>query len=125
MIEVMNDTDLGVSMFKDVLDEVLHQVLQGKGEQRHGHGAKMLNQPWRALADQHGAGFLTGQAAKKLGEAAMLRAAGKMSADKYEQEVMGAMAYSAFALMHGRLKDEEIDLVDHPALAVLRKASEC
>lgn len=75
----------------------IKQATFGKGE-RHGGAAKpFLEQPWHMLAEQHGVGFLTGQAAKKIGEAA----AGKTGAD-WERELLGAVVYLGMALIYHR-----------------------
>lgn len=75
----------------------IQQAAFGKGE-RHGGAAKpFLEQPWHLLAEQHGVGFLTGQAAKKVGEAA----AGKTGAD-WDREVLGAVVYLGMSLIFHR-----------------------
>lgn len=48
-------------------------------------------------AHMHGRGFLTGQAAKKLEEAASTR-----SGVAFEQEVLGAIVYLGMAILHER-----------------------
>lgn len=110
---IMRDTDAGIEMMRNVLDEALEQCTEGKGQQRHGHGTKLLDQPWRSLALAHGAGFLTGQASKKLGEAAKMQAYGEFTPLQYERELLGAIVYTVFAIMHGRLQDGA--LADAPA----------
>lgn len=101
----IRDLDPGVDMLRNVLDEALEQCIGGKGNERHGHGSKLLSQPWLFLAAQHGAGFLTGQACKKLCEAASMYAKGDFTAEQYEREVLGAIVYSAFAIVYGRMRD--------------------
>lgn len=104
-MSIMRDTDAGIEMLRNVLDEALEQCTEGKGNQRHGHGSKLLDQPWRSLALAHGGGFLTGQASKKLGEAAAMLARGEFTAAQYERELLGTIVYTAFAIIHGRLQD--------------------
>lgn len=72
----------------------IEQAMFGKGE-RHG-GAKIdfLEQPWMHYAKMHGRGFLTGQAAKKLEEAASTR-----NGEAFMQEVRGAIVYLGMALI--------------------------
>lgn len=72
----------------------IEQAMFGKGE-RHG-GAKIdfLEQPWMHYAEMHGRGFLTGQAAKKLEEAASTR-----NGEAFMQEVRGAIVYLGMALI--------------------------
>jgi hypothetical protein len=87
----------------EVLFDVINQVVHGKGE-RHGGGIiPFYEQPWYHYAKLHGRGFLTGQAAKKLEEAASLR-----SGEKFYNEVCGAIAYAAMSILFERelLKDQ-------------------
>ncbi len=72
----------------------IDQAMYGKGE-RHG-GAKIdfLEQPWMHYAKMHGRGFLTGQAAKKLEEAASTR-----TGEAFAQEIRGAIVYLGMALI--------------------------
>jgi len=102
----IRDLDRGVEMFRDVLDEVMEQVTAGKGEERHGHGTKLLDQPWRRLGRTHGVGFLTGQAAKKLEEAVTMKGRG-FTAMQVERELLGSIAYIAFSMMMQRELDGE------------------
>lgn len=83
-------------LLKDVLDAALQQVVSGKGMERHG-GEDLLNQPWRWISDAAGEGFLLGQALKKTQEAA------RMPSDRFEREILGAIAYLAFAVLKRRL----------------------
>ena len=48
----------------------IEQAMYGKGERHGGARTDFLEQPWLHYAKLHGPGFLTGQAAKKLEEAA-------------------------------------------------------
>ena len=97
--------DEGVDHFEQVLLEALQQVVAGKGEERHGHGLELYAQPWMTIASQVGNGFLTGQAIKKLMEAASTKDAEGYSRNQYERELLGAIAYTAFAIMHLRIED--------------------
>ena len=83
-------------LLQEVLDAALQQVVSGKGMERHG-GEDLLTQPWRWISDAAGEGFLMGQALKKTQEAT------RMPADRFEREVLGAIAYLAFAVLKRRL----------------------
>lgn len=52
-----------------VLQEARDQVLQGKGEQRHGRGRRFEEQATPKILDLFGPGYAAGQAAKKVEEA--------------------------------------------------------
>lgn len=52
-----------------MLRQAKEQVLQGKGEQRHGRGRKFKNQATPKILDLFGPGYAAGQATKKLEEA--------------------------------------------------------
>ena len=75
----------------------IEQAMRGKGERHGGATTPFLEQQWVALAKSHGIGFLTGQAAKKLNEAA----AGK-SGEAYERELLGAIVYIGMAILKHR-----------------------
>lgn len=100
-------TDLGLSydqmqvvvthpLFAPLLSAI-KQAAFGKGERHGGVSKPFLEQPWHALAEQHGVGFLTGQAAKKTGEAA----SGKTGGD-WEREILGAVVYLGMSLIFHR-----------------------
>lgn len=70
------------------------QAIYGKGK-RHGGGATpFLDQPIFHYARMHGRGFLTGQAAKKLEEAASTR-----DGEAFVTEVLGAIVYAGAAIL--------------------------
>lgn len=75
----------------------IEQAMYGKGERHGGALTPFLEQPWKHYADMHGRGFLTGQAAKKLEEAASTR-----EGKPFEQEVLGAIVYCGMAVIHER-----------------------
>ena len=83
-----------------VFAAVMQQVTSGKGAERHGRGADFLEQPWKKIADDYGEGFLLGQAAKKMQEAT--HATG-WDHDRWEREMLGALAYVGFAVVNRRL----------------------
>lgn len=72
----------------------IHQAMFGKGERHGGASVPFLDQPIFHYARMHGRGFLTGQAAKKLEEAAS-----KRHGEPFVQEVLGAIVYAAAALL--------------------------
>lgn len=80
-----------------ILLAAIQQAMYGKGERHGGNTTPFLEQPWHHYARMHGRGFLTGQAAKKLEEAASTR-----SGPAFEQEVLGAIVYLGMAVLHER-----------------------
>ena len=80
-----------------VLAAAIAQCLTGKGERHGGGRTAFLGQPWAHYAELHGRGFLTGQAAKKLEEAASTR-----SGSAFEAEALGAIVYIGMAILHER-----------------------
>ena len=82
-----------------VLLAAITQAMHGKGERHGGASTPFLEQPWRHYAQLHGRGFLTGQAAKKLEEAAS-----RLTGEAFEQEVLGAIVYAGMALLWEREK---------------------
>ena len=74
--------------------------MYGKGERHGGARTPFEEQPWVHYAKMHGRGFLTGQAAKKLEEAASTR-----TGASFETEVLGAMVYLGMAILHERKHD--------------------
>lgn len=83
------------AVFMAAIDQAMH----GKGERHGGARTPFLEQPWLHYAKMHGRGFLTGQAAKKLEEAASTR-----EGKAFETEVFGAMVYLGMAILHERSK---------------------
>ena len=83
---------------QDVFDAVIRQATRGKGVRHGGEATPFFDQPWTHYARMHGRGFLTGQAAKKLEEAASIK-----SGQDFENEVLGAIAYAAMAVLHERV----------------------
>lgn len=75
----------------------IHQAAFGKGKRHGGNVTPFADQPWVHYAKMHGRGFLTGQAAKKLEEAASTR-----DGDGFVTEVLGAMVYLGMAVLHER-----------------------
>ncbi len=75
----------------------IHQAMYGKGERHGGNVTPFTEQPWVHYAKMHGRGFVTGQAAKKLEEAASTR-----TGQPFENEVLGAMVYAGMAVLVDR-----------------------
>ena len=80
-----------------VLMAAIDQAMYGKGERHGGVSAPFLEQPWNHYAKMHGRGFLTGQAAKKLEEAASTR-----TGKAFEMEILGAIVYCGMSILHER-----------------------
>ena len=72
----------------------IEQAMYGKGRRHGGDSVPFLEQPIFHYAKMHGRGFLTGQAAKKLEEAASTR-----SGEAFRTEVLGAIVYLGAALI--------------------------
>ena len=96
----------GFSMLWDVLEEAFRQAYEGKGRQRHGgNGLDFTDQPIFTIARDHGIGFLTGQAAKKLAESHVLR---ELGSERAENELLGAIVYTAAAIMALRNLQDDV-----------------
>ena len=81
----------------------IEQAMFGKGERHGGARTPFLEQPWAHYVKLHGRGFATGQAAKKLEEAATTR-----TGVPFEQEVFGAMVYLGMAVLEDRRREAEL-----------------
>jgi hypothetical protein len=91
---------------QQVFDQAILQATKGKGERHGGDITPFLEQPWVHYGKMHGRGFLTGQAAKKLEEAASTK-----SGEAFKQEVLGAIVYAAMSILHAdEQKQLELDL---------------
>ncbi len=77
-----------------VLVAAIEQAMHGKGERHGGNVTPFNDQPWVHYSKMHGRGFLTGQAAKKLEEAASTR-----EGDAFVSECLGAIVYSGMAIL--------------------------
>jgi hypothetical protein len=80
---------------QQVFDMAIKQATEGKGERHGGDSVPFKDQPWVHYAKMHGRGFLTGQAAKKLEEAASIR-----HGEAFVQETLGAIVYLGMAVLH-------------------------
>ena len=92
--------------FVKVLADASKQVFEGKGEERHGHGLNLENQPWKLITDNVGTGFVIGQAMKKLME---LKTFSSSSTDEaltpqayasWRREALGVIVYTVMAIMY-------------------------
>ncbi len=82
----------------------IKQAMYGKGVRHGGATTPFLEQPWRHYAAMHGRGFLTGQAAKKLEEAASTK-----TGEAFANEVRGAIVYLGMALIFHEEKEAAAD----------------
>lgn len=80
-----------------VFVDAIQQAREGKGERHGGDETPFLEQPWAHYARMHGRGFLTGQATKKLEEAAHQR-----EGEAFESEVLGSIVYAGMAILKER-----------------------
>ena len=78
------------------LSAAILQATSGKGERHGGDATPFFDQLWLRVADTHGSGFLTGQAAKKLDEAV---ASHEPGTEGYRRELLGAIVYIGMALL--------------------------
>jgi len=98
---VMTDEDVAVQEhpLADVFEGAVRQAMFGKGVRHGGAQTPFLDQPWTHYARMHGRGFLTGQAAKKLEEAASTR-----HGEAFLTEMRGALVYIGMAILHEEQK---------------------
>ena len=81
-----------------ILKMAYGQASTGKGKERHANGRKFDDQPIMTIAKDHGLGYQTGQAEKKLKEAhTLLKLKGK---DAAIRELLGVINYTAAAIAH-------------------------
>lgn len=95
----------------------IEQAMNGKGKRHGGASIPFLDQPLFHYARMHGRGFLTGQAAKKLEEAASTR-----QGDAFDTEVLGALVYAGAAALDERMRHTKIvgvDLAVDPDMTVI------
>lgn len=97
MTNIEIDKEIANHPLFPVFMAAINQAVYGKGERHGGNRTPFLEQPWVHYAAMHGRGFLTGQAAKKLEEAASTR-----QGAAFEQEMLGAMVYSGMAVLKER-----------------------
>ncbi len=97
---------------QDIFDQCIEQAVSGKGEERHGHGADFMEQPWRQIADRQGLGFLMGQAEKKVGEASafLQKNPGRDGVEFWQKEIRGAINYLAMAMLFVEEQVAELEI---------------
>lgn len=83
----------------DILVQAYNQAAYGKGKERHGNGNSFETQPIAEIGRMVGVGFNTGQAIKKLQESS------RMEPDAACRELLGAIVYTASAIMLIREKE--------------------
>ena len=81
----------------EVMLSAVEQAMFGKGGRHGGNKTPFLKQPWVHYSNMHGRGFLTGQATKKLEEAASTR-----EGEAFITEVLGAIVYSGMSIIKER-----------------------
>lgn len=91
------DADLREHPLYPIFMDAIRQAMYGKGERHGGARTPFLEQPWVHYVKLHGRGFATGQAAKKLEEAASTR-----EGAAFESEVFGALVYIGMSVLHER-----------------------
>lgn len=89
----------------ETLMEAFRQASEGKGKERHGNGRPFLEQPIFTIAESHGAGFLTGQAVKKLCETPGLYE--NKGTEAAVRELLGAIVYTAAAVIYLQSGDDD------------------
>lgn len=77
-----------------VLRAAFDQAASGKGRERHATGQNFEDQPMQQINQLVGVGFSTGQAIKKIQEAR------RMAPDPAIRELLGAIVYTAGAIIH-------------------------
>ena len=80
-----------------VFMSAITQAMYGKGERHGGATIPFFRQQWLSQANLHGTGFLTGQCAKKIGEAASQNLD---DAEAFQREALGAIVYAGMAILH-------------------------
>jgi hypothetical protein len=86
----------------EIYSDAVDQCVGGKGNERHGKGLDFLSQKWVRLAKDHGIGFLTGQAQKKMEEAMHYYHQSGYDQEWWEREMLGALNYLAMAIYFER-----------------------
>lgn len=87
----------GYEQLAEVLQTALDQSQRGKGKERHANDRKFDRQPIMEIGRMVGVGYPTGQASKKTQEAVGMFNRGE--ADRAVNELLGAIVYSAAAIL--------------------------
>ena len=96
-LEAMAEAAVKEHPLYEVFMDAIRQAMYGKGQRHGGAVTPFLEQPWAHYVKMHGRGFATGQAAKKLEEAASTR-----EGQAFETEVLGALVYIGMAVLKER-----------------------
>uniref|UniRef100_A0A6M3MGN4 Uncharacterized protein n=1 Tax=viral metagenome TaxID=1070528 RepID=A0A6M3MGN4_9ZZZZ len=88
----------GYERLRDVLERAMKQASRDKGAERHANDKPFHEQPMQVIADEHGEGFILGQARKKVLEAQQM--VYRCENDKAVHELLGAIVYLAGAVIH-------------------------
>lgn len=109
-----------VKGYEDLLEALAGAYCQatgGKGAERHANNRPFCDQPIFHIARDHGLAFLTGQAAKKLGEAhTLIELRGY---DAAIREIYGAIVYAAAATIYLKERTPNPTEDPHPHSATL------
>ena len=107
--------ELGASGYErlaQILKAAFDQASAGKGKERHANNLPFHDQPMQTIAAEHGIGFITGQARKKMEEALGMFQRGH--ADAAIKELLGTIVYTAGAVIYieDRKQLDPTELVD-------------
>ena len=91
----------------------IERVQNGKGEIHSGTAVPFMQQHWRRKADTHGRGFLTGQASKKVDEAAE-----NYAGVKFVNEMLDQIAYAGMSILKECLDNPEETSCEFPEINV-------
>jgi len=91
----------GFEELGDVLESVMIQASEGKGQERHANDKAWLDQPWVDITDQVGTGFLYGQALKKIRESL------SFTPERRAHELLGAIHYLAMGIHYEKYAAED------------------
>lgn len=95
--DLITDEDVASHPLYPVFVDAIKQAMGGKGVRHGGASTPFLEQPWTHYVKMHGRGFATGQASKKLEEAASTR-----EGQAFETEVLGAIVYAGMSILKER-----------------------
>lgn len=90
LVEPLPEGDF--EMLSEIALECVEYLTDGKGQERHGHGRPILDQPWLTLERQI-PGFCASQAAKKIMESPYL------DSQREVNELKGAVGYLILKLL--------------------------
>lgn len=91
--------DIAFHPLMQPFSEAIEQTTTGKGNERHGKGRPFMQHPWYPLAQIHGVGGLTFQAAKKLQEAQGFLDGTHEGWQRWKREMLGVLVYTGAAMI--------------------------